>query len=201
MAAGFPRLRRRRTEQDSQRLERLFSEHADSILAYCLRRDLPLDDAQEVVAETFLVAWRRLDEVPDPPLYWLLRVARNVMANVGRGGRRRDALRSRLKAAGETLARAPRDPADLVDERERVREALAHLPEWDREALSLMAWDGLTIAEASEVMGCGPKYFTKRISRARTRLVRQMARSGHLYRSGTVDIVREPEERPGREGV
>jgi DNA-directed RNA polymerase specialized sigma24 family protein len=124
-----------------------------------------------------------------------------VMANAGRGGRRRDALQTRLRAAGGTQAGASRDPADVVDERERVREALARLPEWDREALSLMAWDGLTITEAAEVMGCSPTYFTKKISRARARLVRQMARSGHLPYRGPTDISCAPDNNPGREGA
>jgi RNA polymerase sigma-70 factor, ECF subfamily len=73
------------------RFEALFRENADTVLAYATRRSDP-DTAQEIVADTFAVAWRRLDVVPDPALPWLLGVARNVLANERRSRRRAEAL-------------------------------------------------------------------------------------------------------------
>jgi RNA polymerase sigma-70 factor (ECF subfamily) len=68
-------------------VERLFHDHADTVLAYALRRSDP-DTAQEVVSETFTVAWRRLSDIPDPPLPWLLGVARRVLGNHQRASSR-----------------------------------------------------------------------------------------------------------------
>lgn len=80
-----------------QRLDALWREYAPAVVRYAQRRVLPAE-VDEVVAETFLVAWRRLEAVPDYPLPWLLGVARGVSANVRRTARRRDALTDRLLA-------------------------------------------------------------------------------------------------------
>jgi RNA polymerase sigma-70 factor (ECF subfamily) len=75
--------------------EALFHQHADAVLAYAIRRS-DVDAAEEVVAETFAVAWRRLDVVPDPALPWLLGVVRRVLANELRSLGRAEALTLRL---------------------------------------------------------------------------------------------------------
>ncbi|HWF23902.1 MAG TPA: sigma factor [Solirubrobacteraceae bacterium] len=58
--------------------ERLYREHAGRVKAYGLRRVGSEAAADEVVSDVFLVVWRRLDDVPDDPLPWLLGVARNA---------------------------------------------------------------------------------------------------------------------------
>ena len=79
------------------RMDELFTAHAADVYAFALRRSSP-STAEDVVSETFLVAWRRLDSVPDTPKPWLLAVARRVLANQRRSNGRQSALRSRLGA-------------------------------------------------------------------------------------------------------
>ncbi len=84
------------------RFGKLYREQARAILAYALRRVENPEDASDVVAEAFLVAWRRLDEVPiGRERLWLYAVARRVTANVRRAEGRRTRLSERL---AETLS-------------------------------------------------------------------------------------------------
>lgn len=162
-----------REAQAAERLELVFRRHHRAVTAYARRR-VPSDTADDVVASTFLVAWRRLDQVPADPLPWLLAVARNVIATQQRGSRRRGALRQRLEHAGAGVA-----PAFAADEPTgRVAAALARLPANDREALTLIAWDGLRPAEAATVLGQSPTAFRVRLHRARRRLRRELDRGG-----------------------
>src|SRR4051812_10079331 len=108
----------------------LFEAHLDAVRAYAWRRDPATAD--DVVAETFLVAWRRLGDVPDEALPWLIAVARNVRRNELRSGRRRSALVERLAAL----------PVDSEPAASPVLAALAELSERDREVLLLAAWEG-----------------------------------------------------------
>ncbi|RPF19907.1 RNA polymerase sigma-70 factor (ECF subfamily) [Myceligenerans xiligouense] len=125
-------------------------------------------DAQEVVADTFLVAVRRVDDIPVDPLPWLLVVARNVLRNQQRAARRRRSAESAL----ERLARVARtDGADeAVAQRDAMLVALNNLEPKEREALLLTGWDGLAPADAARVAGCGKAAFKMRLSRARRKL-------------------------------
>jgi RNA polymerase sigma-70 factor (ECF subfamily) len=155
-----------RTDHE-QRFRALFDEHRRLVLGYALRRVDEPADAADVVAETFLVAWRRLADVPDDDAArpWLLGVARRALANQRRGARRRDGLAERL--AQELAARVP-EPAD--DEDRVVRRALANLAESDRELLLLAGWEGLTPAEIATVTGLRGVTVRSRLHRARGRL-------------------------------
>jgi len=136
--------------------------------AYAVRHT-DADEAEDVVAETFLVAWRRLADVPGDPLPWLLVVARNTLAN-----RRRSAYRHRvleLELARLIRVARPADAADVpVQARDEVLRAVARLSDTEREAVLLAAWDGLSPQQAALVAGCSVDAFTKRLSRARARL-------------------------------
>ena len=150
------------------RFERLWRDNAPAVLRFaCLR--VPQSDVDDVVAETFAVAWRRLDEVPARALPWLLGVARNVGANAVRASRRRDALH--LRVIRLPAADVEPDVAELVDVEldPAAAEALARLPERDRELLTLLAWNGLTHQEAADVVGCSRGVFDVRLHRARAR--------------------------------
>jgi RNA polymerase sigma-70 factor, ECF subfamily len=147
------------------RFEALFRENADTVLAYATRRSDP-DTAQEIVADTFAVAWRRLDAVPDPALPWLLGVARNVLANERRSRRRAEALMLRL--VREPIESSD-DPADVVDARLSVQAALDRLLPAEREVLELLAWEGLSTAQASDALGCSRVALAVRMHRARWR--------------------------------
>lgn len=152
----------------AERFEELFRRHHRAVAAYARRR-APTDTSDDVVASTFLVAWRRLGEVPADSLPWLLAVARNVVATQQRGSQRRGALRQRLAQADRS---APTSAAE--GSAGRVAAALGRLPENDREALTLIAWEGLRPAEAATVLGQSPAAFRVRLHRAKRRLRREL---------------------------
>ncbi|TDD30183.1 sigma-70 family RNA polymerase sigma factor [Actinomadura sp. KC06] len=125
--------------------------------------------ADEVVSETFAVAWRRLADVPDPALPWLLGVARNVLRDGHRAEVRRESFAAEL---GRWTAHPAGDIAEDVAERLAVLRAMAALPDGDREILILVAWQGLTPRDAARVVGCSPAALRVRLHRARRRLAR-----------------------------
>lgn len=147
-----------------ERLEDLFRQHEPAVVSY-VRRRVPVDQVEDVVAETFLVAWRRVDEVPESALPWLLGVARRVLAAQRRAAGRRRRLDDRLAAS---QSRALPNWSD--DEDGRALAALAELPEKDREALMLVAWDGLSPQEAATVLGEPGPRFRVRLHRAKRRI-------------------------------
>jgi RNA polymerase sigma factor (sigma-70 family) len=138
------------------------------VAAY-VRRHVPADDVQDVVAETFLQAWRRWEDVPRPPIAWLIGTARKVIGNSRRARRRRLALQDRLTLLA-SAARTSDDAGILATERMAALEALAALPDQQREALLLVAWDGLTPDQAAGALGIRPGTFRVRTHRARTAL-------------------------------
>jgi RNA polymerase sigma-70 factor, ECF subfamily len=144
-----------------ERFERLFDQHYRAVCAYALRRAVP-GDADDVVAETFFIAWRRLEEVPAEAKPWLLGVARRVLANQRRAAGRRAALIARVAGAAPGAADRPTGTP--------VLRALALLSGRDREVLLLTAWEGLSLEEATAVMGCSRTATKVRLHRARRRL-------------------------------
>jgi RNA polymerase sigma factor (sigma-70 family) len=154
---------------EQERFERVFRGCYEAVYAYAARRVTP-EAVQDVVSETFLVAWRRYTELDGAPLPWLYGIARRVAANQRRSGARREALRRRLHTerpvseAGEPAARDP-----------RLAAALAALGERDREALRLVAWEGLDHRDAASAAGCSTSTFAVRVHRARRRLARALA--------------------------
>jgi RNA polymerase sigma-70 factor, ECF subfamily len=161
---------------DRERFERIYRENFRAVLRFAALRIDP-ERAKDVAAETFLVAWRRLDDVPAEPRAWLLGVARKVIAGQFRSQTRRDALTARLQATD--VGDAPADPAAALAGRDEALAAFATLGERDREALRLVAWDGLDAAQASEVLGVTRLAFTVRLHRARRRLERAFEPEPH----------------------
>jgi len=129
-----------------ERFEGMFRQNYPAVRGYALRRT-SADAAQDVVAETFLVAWRRLEDVPVDSLPWLYGVARRVLANRRRSADRRAALEQRL--AGADSRDSGRDPGERAGAAELLRTALRRLSEPSREALMLVAWHGLSGARAT----------------------------------------------------
>jgi len=148
---------------------RLYAAHVDRVLGYALRRVDRPEDAADVVAETFLVAWRRLGEVPegDEARPWLYGVARRTLANQRRGDQRRHRLGERLR---EQLSLCVPDPADPVASRVTLRAALARLRPSEREVLELSLWEDLEPRQIATVLGLSSLAVRSRLSRARTRL-------------------------------
>jgi RNA polymerase sigma-70 factor, ECF subfamily len=143
------------------RFDELYRRHAATVAAYALRR-ASREAAEDVVADTFLVAWRRLDQIPDDALPWLLGVARRTLANDRRSNRRRERLTERLRVELDGVRVVPVD--------QRLLDALQRLSAGDREVLLLIAWEGLSAGEAADVLGCSAVACRIRLHRARKRL-------------------------------
>jgi RNA polymerase sigma factor (sigma-70 family) len=159
-----------------RRFRALFDTHRRLVLGYALRRVDEPADAADVVADTFLIAWRKLGDVPEGEAAraWLLGVARRVLANQRRGERRRSGLADRL--AGELAAVLP---AERVSERdEAVRHALARVSEEDRELLLLAGWEGLSPSEIAVATGTLAVTVRSRLHRARRRLRAELTALG-----------------------
>jgi RNA polymerase sigma-70 factor (ECF subfamily) len=149
--------------------ERIFNECYEPVYRYAARRVAP-EAAHDVVSDTFLVAWRRFADLDGEPLPWLLGIARRVASSQRRGSARRAALRDRLGAQPPpeaTRSIEARDPS--------LASAFATLSARDREALMLVAWDGLEHRVAATVMGCSTGSLTVRVHRAKRRLARALA--------------------------
>ena len=162
-----------------ERFERCFRDHYVQMLAFSLRRVSDREIAEDVVADTFAVAWRRRDCIPDPALPWLYAIAARVLANQYRSTGRRRKLDKRLAHEIGTLASGP-DPAESLDRRDAFATAFALLAESEREVLRLIAWDGLDTRDAARVFGCSPGAFRVRLHRARRKLAKQLEAAGHL---------------------
>jgi RNA polymerase sigma-70 factor, ECF subfamily len=159
-----------------ERFTALYDEHHASVYAYAVSK-AGRQIADEVVAEVFLVVWRRLADVPEAALPWLLAVARNVAIGQFRVAARQQSIAAELRAwssGGGLGAPVTGDVADQVSQRQAALRALASLPEADRELLTLVAWHGLSAREAAQVVGCSTATFFVRLHRARSRLQRAM---------------------------
>jgi RNA polymerase sigma-70 factor (ECF subfamily) len=154
-----------------ERFTALYDTYHSRVYAYVVSR-AGRQAADEVVSETFLVAWRRFDDMPRPELHWLFGVARNILHVQRRTDARRASLEEELRASlGET---STRDVADDVANRAQMLAALSALPADDREILTLVAWHGLSAAEAAAVVGCSTATYSVRLHRARRRLERAL---------------------------
>lgn len=130
--------------------------------------------ADEIVSEVYLVAWRRLADIPRPELPWLLAVARNVTAEQFRSTVRQRSIAAELRAWTTEVELTAGDVGDQVAERHAVLAALATLSGPDRDLLTLVAWHGLAPAQAAQVVGCSTAAYFVRLHRARRRLERAL---------------------------
>lgn len=151
--------------------EALFDANYGDVLAYAVRRCATRQDAEDLVAETFAVAWRRLDDLPDgdQARLWLFGTARLVWRNLERTRRRQRRLAERLQRLRSPLAlqRAPDSDGAAQD---RFQRAFATLSEADREVLQLHAWEELTADEIAATLSISTPAAWKRLQRARDRL-------------------------------
>lgn len=148
-----------------------FDQHAPAILRYARRRLEGQDAAWDVVTDTFTSAWRHWDRRPPPPelLPWLYAIAGNALRDQRRATERRRRLTARLTALRYS-EKSP-DPAEGVVLGRSISDALARLPEADRELLRLIAWEGQTDARALGLaLGLSPVTARSRVHRARRRL-------------------------------
>jgi RNA polymerase sigma-70 factor, ECF subfamily len=149
----------------------MYGEQGSALRTFVHRR-VDASIADDVVAEVFLLAWRRFDHVPPDPLPWLIGIARGVLANQRRGQARRAALYERLTRS----SRLDESDPDLLTAAELspVLAACASLSLRDREVLLLVAWDGLERDQAARALGITSAQFAVRLHRARRRLRRAL---------------------------
>jgi RNA polymerase sigma-70 factor (ECF subfamily) len=153
-----------------QRFEEFFAANREAVLGYLVRRTANRHDAADLLADTFLVAWRRLEDVPpgDQTRPWLYGVARRVLANHLRGEGRRHALADRLRQELTELDEADRSLPDNSP----AAVAFRALPEQDRELLSLVAWEELDTAQIAITLGISRNAVRIRLHRARKRFAK-----------------------------
>jgi RNA polymerase sigma-70 factor (ECF subfamily) len=143
------------------------------ILAFCRRRTRSLADAEDAVAEVYLVAWRKLDDATsaEQPLLWLYSVAARVVANQHRGQDRLRRLKDRLgRVVDRRRVPGADEPVLTAASAADVAAALQQLRPLDRELLRLIAYERLTYAEAGMVAGLSEAAVRSRVFRARQRL-------------------------------
>lgn len=152
--------------------ETLFNDHRRSILAYAIRRAPTVADAEDAAAETFTIAWRKLDAVPDDSLPWLYAVARRVLANQRRGRGRRERLAALLRVDDVPT------PLPVGEDYDGPAfAALASLSAADQEVLRLVAWEDLGNTEIAAVLGVTPNAVAIRLHRARARFAEALGRA------------------------
>ncbi|MGH3361094.1 MAG: RNA polymerase sigma factor [Nocardioides sp.] len=147
------------------RFEHLARELIEPLRRFLFRRTDP-DTADDVLADTLLVLWRRLDDVPEHALPWAYGVARHCLANAERGQRRRQRLAARIATVDRPFEPAP-EPGESG---ELVTEALDALREEDAELLRLWAWEQLAPGEIATVLEITANAAGIRLHRAREKL-------------------------------
>ncbi len=176
------------TVSPEQQYQRLFDRHHREVYAYCRRRT-DADTAADAAAETFLVAWRRLEDLPegDAALGWLYAVARRVLANEFRRTKRSRGLFTRLLRDAPAPGPTPEVVVVQQEWYAEVHAALAQLRTEDRELLRLALWEDAPHAEIAAAVGCSTQAVTQRIYRATRRAAREFQR---LDRAGVAAGVR-----------
>ncbi len=151
------------------RFEQVAADLIEPLRRFLARRTDPAT-ADDVLADTLLVCWRRLDELPEEPLPFAYGVARNCLANAERGVRRQARLAARIAVVDPPAEATP--PADEPDE--SLTRALAALRPEDAELLRLWAWEQLAPGEMATVLGITPNAVSIRLHRAREKLRDQL---------------------------
>ncbi len=180
-------------ENREARFRMLFEAGRSRLGSYTLRRTASPEDAADILAETFLIAWRRLEDVPEGEagVLWLYATARHLLANQRRGQQRERLLVERLASElGKAVAQT--DPIDHSSlDAARV---LASLSAEDREILMLAGWEGLDSREIGAVLGCSAVAARIRLHRARGRMTAAASASlvvGTKHRHAVGDIPHE----------
>lgn len=165
------------TSAAEDRLRALIDRFASDIGAYLRRRSYPLQvaDTEDLVQAVFVVAWRRIDEIPEAAeLAWLIGVARNVLNNARRSHSRRRALLSRVRPVSDEPS-----AEDLVTASEELKRAFRGLSRSDQEILLLHVWEGLDAAGLAVALGIRQGAASTRLSRATARLRADYGLAGH----------------------
>lgn len=155
-------------DADAQVFAELYEQTSRRVYAYARRHSDP-ETAEQVLSDTFLAAWRHRDRLPDPPLPWLLRTAANALLTQRRSRRRWLRLAGAAAFDPSLVTHQPSAESEAID-RQHLLAALGLLSVDDREALLLVAWEGLDYPGAAHVLGISRNAFAARLHRARRRL-------------------------------
>lgn len=173
-----------------ERFEALFNANYGDVLAYAVRRCPSRHDAEDVVAETFAVAWRRIAHVPrgECARPWLFGTAHMVLLNQERARRRQRSLAEKVR----DVLHGPQDRGTNTDlpERERIKGAFASLTATDRELLQLHVWEELSADEIAVALDISIPAVWKRLQRARERLSSALEPPGEEYPAPLLAVVR-----------
>lgn len=163
--------------RDRARFEELAPTLVEPLRRFLARRT-DADTAEDVLADTLLVCWRRADQLPDAPLPWAYGVARNCLANAERGRRRQQRVAARIAVVDPPRASTAGPGHDAVTDPDLAADldaALAALREEEAELLRLWAWEQLTPAELAVVLDISANAASIRLHRARGRLREEFA--------------------------
>ena len=172
------------TDNPRATFEQLFRDTRTDLLAYVLRRSRNAEDAAYVLAETYLIAWHKLDRSPKGDLarLWLFGVARNLLM---KGASRRSSGNALVERLANELRSADPAHSPLEDERcDALRAVLVALSVEDREILTMTAWEGLTPKQIAKVIGTSANVILVRLHRARASLKRQLDLERPVARCG-----------------
>lgn len=161
------------------RFELLYKEHFQAVYAYCLRR-VPTGEVNDLVAEVFTTAWRRMGDVPTPPedRLWLYGTARRTVSQNHRGRFRAQRMLASLR---QNLPSADSTVSNGTSAREsRVIELVDHLRPKDRELVRLIIWEQLSHSEVAKVLGCSTNAVAIRWHRSLQRLRRDIGDGAEL---------------------
>jgi len=147
--------------------EEFYEDTIDTVTSYVLRR-CDSSGAQDVISETYVIAWRKHAHTAPNPIGYLLLTARRVLDRTRRGQASRQVTAERLY---RLMSHSGPSAEDVALRRREIADALAALAEVDREALLLTAWDGLSSAEAGDVLGLSAGAVRIRVHRARQHLI------------------------------
>jgi RNA polymerase sigma-70 factor, ECF subfamily len=162
--------------QDVATFERFYVAHRRHVVAYCLRR-ASRTDALEAADETFLIAWRRSDEIPPQERAWLYGVAYRVLANLNRSERRRRQLALKLTQDPREAVADPETEMLRSQDQQQLRAGLQLLRPEEQEVLRLAVWENLPHAEIAVALDCETAAARQRLHRARERLAVEVERS------------------------
>ena len=151
--------------QTEAQFTEIYRANYPDLLRFVRRRAHPLN-VDDIVGETFLVAWRRRRDLPDDPRPWLFRTARNAMLNSARGANRQTALAVRIGQADDL----PDPGMQLVEKRLDLVAAWRELAPVDQEVLALSVWEDLSAKDAAVTLGCTRAAYAMRLTRAKRSL-------------------------------
>lgn len=177
------------SHDDAERFRQLYRGNYTSLIGYARRRTPTSEDAADVVAETFLVAWRNLQKVPsgEGATPWLFGIARGVLANQARSARRRSQLAERV---GYELQCQVESPATSATDLDLIADAFSQLSSADQEILRLSAWERLGPKELAIALDCSLGAAKVRLFRARARMKKSLEKNEG--RRSTLDQMRSP---------